>query len=185
MSTTHVGYGTRPRVYLGGPIHGLTYAQATVWRQMIVKMAGLKFEFLNPMRDKEDLKKSPTISHVFPDLPLCQPKAIVTRDLLDIRRADVLLFNGLQGTVGSAIELGIGYALNKPLVVILEQSDALRAHPFIKDLPGLLVVESLEEAVQVLVSLFNVQEDSWQTLKSCVERTNLTTSALASGGKSV
>lgn len=127
----------KPRVYLAGPITGLSYDGATDWRQaMKVSLGTLGIDGFSPLRAKDYLKDETSIdgspSAYQRKHPLSSPKGIVTRDREDVRRADVVLMNLLGATrvsVGTMIELGWADAFRVPVVVVMEGATQYEVGP--------------------------------------------------------
>jgi nucleoside 2-deoxyribosyltransferase len=128
---------SRPRVYLAGPITGLSYGGATDWREAAKYALHLMhIDGFSPLRAKQYLKGEEKIDGS-PEAyqrvhPLSAPKGICTRDREDVRRADVVLMNLLGAeriSVGSMIEIGWADAFRVPLVVIMEGGVEYQALP--------------------------------------------------------
>lgn len=95
-------------VYLGGPIHGLSDAECSEWRNAAT--AALPGRTIDPIlwdfRGKED-------AHV------CD---IVERDLAAIRTAGMLLVNGEKPGWGTAMEIRFAWGLKKPIIVFIKNN---------------------------------------------------------------
>ena len=147
---------SKPIVYLAGPINGLSYWAAVGWRVTMREQLGPFIEVLSPMRGKLELRNEEELHGNYPDSLHSRPDTIVQRDLSDVRRADLIIVNGLQGSYGTALEVGYAVRGATPVVLVLPEDDPLRGHPFVLALPGLSVVATLDEAAQVARSMFNV-----------------------------
>lgn len=152
--------------YLAGPITGLTYDEATDWREKIafdVECAG--FHPLSPMRGKERFKD---YGKILPGT-FDEEQAAVQRDLYDIRRAHVVLINLLDAkrvSIGTMCELGYAHALGKFIIVALPKVETLtdnkgreykhgyyvHEHLFVRELAS-QVVDSLDAALDTLERL--------------------------------
>jgi len=122
----------KPLVYLAGAIAGMHYVDATDWR--VIACGALRIrgiETLNPMRAKHELgsQDGGLISSNFHDYQgrgaFFTSQGIMTRDFNDVKRCDALLVNllGLQKpSLGTIMELGWAYALQKPAIVAIEAS---------------------------------------------------------------
>lgn len=142
------------RVYLAGPIKGLTFAEATQWRRdAATLLAPLGILTINPV--EQDLE-------VYQDIPLgCSaeglmstPRAIVAKDRHYVQQADAVLacFHGCrQISIGTCVEFGWADAYRKPIVTIMGEAN-LHDHSFVRELSG-WVVPSLDQAVTVLHQL--------------------------------
>lgn len=151
------------KVYLGGPITGLTYEQCTEWRDTLTNVLSDEgFEVRSPMREKEHLIE-PFEGEPLPSR-FDEEEDAVTRDLKDITECDIILVNLIGATrvsIGTMCELGYAKALNKHIVVVIEEesqtersegtevtdSDNPHDHLFVYQLAS-TVVGSIEEALQ-------------------------------------
>lgn len=156
---------TRRYVYLAGPISGLTYDEATDWREndtfcFDIECSG--FTPLSPMRGKEQFRDAGRLASTFEN-----DGAAVARDLYDIRRSDVVLVNLLHAkrvSIGTMCELGYAHALAKFIIVVMNptvlkdnrgleyKADALHDHLFVHELAS-QVVPTLDDALSVLERL--------------------------------
>lgn len=143
-------------VYLAGPIAGLTYEEATVWRTVASAfLEGFDIVAYSPLRSKEFLDDHHIIgisrySHV-----LAADAGIVARDRMDVMTCDLVLVNLLGITycsVGTPVEYGWADAYRKPIITIMEPKGSPYDHPFIRQLTGFRV-ETLEEGLEIAVSI--------------------------------
>lgn len=159
----------RPKVYLAGAIAGLQYGDATDWRhQAKYELAQFDIEALDPMRAKAALASRGQISNSYHDYEKCgtffTSKGIMTRDFNDVRTCDALLVNLLGTTkvsAGTVMELGWAYALQKPAVVVIEETgNPHDNHPMIHEAIRFRVATLEEgiEAVAVILNRFTAQE---------------------------
>ena len=120
------------KIYLAGPISGLTFDGCTGWREYVAK----EFQQLNeanprkrliaasPMRAKEYLKKVGVIeqgNHVHG--MLSGGPAITCRDHYDCLTCDILFVNLLGATrvsIGTMFEIAWAHAYKKPIVLVME-----------------------------------------------------------------
>jgi nucleoside 2-deoxyribosyltransferase len=145
-------------VYLAGPITGATYEGATDWREDLALNLPRGTVGVSPMRGKEYLKKMEGgLPSVLKDgtLPMSSAKAIFARDTFDIRRAEIVLAN-LTGaervSVGTMVELGYAKALNKTIIIVMEEKGNVHDHPFVTEAAS-FVVRDLSEALRLIGSL--------------------------------
>lgn len=117
-----------PKVYLAGPIKGLSYDEATDWRvDAREQLARQGMDGFSPMRAKHFLKDSISISTypTFYDNVIANPTAIVSRDRYDVMSCDMMLIN-VQGassvSLGTAVEIGWADAFRKPMVLVQPSS---------------------------------------------------------------
>ena len=152
----------KPRVYLAGPIAGLTYDDALDWRAQASAALSIRgIEALSPMRSKHALADR-TISMNYRDYaksgPFYTSRGIMTRDYNDVRRADALLVNLLgfrKQTTGTVMELGWAFAFQKPTVVVIEPSGNVHdQHPMIVETFDYRVA-TMEEAIDAVAVILN------------------------------
>lgn len=114
----------KPRVYLAGPITGLSYGEARHgWRAEFAKYLDPAIEAYSPMRQENHLSEIQLIEHKPYDGILSQAKAIVAKDRLDVQRADLIVAGFLGAklvSVGTLIEIGWADAWNKTTIIIME-----------------------------------------------------------------
>lgn len=137
------------RVYLAGPITGLTYREGQDWRSLARELFPENVEVLSPLRGKEYLEAfGKLLKNYHGAHPLSEPRGIVTRDRHDVQTSDVILMN-LQGaervSIGTMIELGWADSARVPVIVITDQGN-IHDHEMVHGLAG-YEVESLEEGV--------------------------------------
>ena len=141
-------------VYLAGPIKGLSYEQATGWREVVKENLGYHAEIriLDPMRGKEHLKGEEKLDSVFYDaFPVCTARGIVNRDYYDINRCDLMLVNFIQATdfsIGTMAEIGAMSMLRKPYIVVMRENSPYN-HPFVTE-RALYIVDSLLEGIELV-----------------------------------
>lgn len=142
------------RVYLAGPITGLTFEGASDWREEARRQLW-ECDVYSPMRGKLRLKEFADISGTAEEYghmgPFYSPRGIVVRDKHDCLTADIILMNLLgakEVSIGSMVELGWATARDIPVVVVMEP-DNIHLHVFMEQLAG-FVVGTLKEAVEVV-----------------------------------
>lgn len=151
------------KVYLSGPITGLTYQEARFgWRLKFSDMlealnAASDITVLSPMRHEGHLAEiKGKLAKEYPEHLFSHPKMIVSKDLLDIDQSDIVVANFLgakKPSIGTIAELGFAHAKGKVIISIMER-DNVHRHPFVTELSN-AVVETLEDAVTITVSLLS------------------------------
>lgn len=145
-------------VYLAGGIAGLSGKNATDWRLIATgELEWHKISTRNPMRAKQELSEQKHISHNFNDYADCgvffKSHAIMTRDFNDVKQCDALLVNllgAIKPSLGTIMELAWAYALQKPAVVIIEESgNPHDNHPMIHEAMGFRV-STLEDGIEAI-----------------------------------
>jgi nucleoside 2-deoxyribosyltransferase len=148
----------RPLVYLAGGIAGLHGVAAVAWREFAsTQLACRNIESLDPMRAKAALGAQVRISTDFHDYAdrgvFFTSRGIMCRDSTDVRRCDALLVNllGLEKpSLGTIMELGWAYILNKPVVVAIEASGNVHDnHPMLHEAMPFRVT-TLDEAIDAV-----------------------------------
>lgn len=143
------------RVYLAGPIRGLTYEQATEWRvDAEQNLTSLGHTSATPMRGKEALKTRGKITNSYEEFPMSSEAGIYGRDIFDIASCDVLLANLLntkEVSIGTAMEIQAARDRGKYVLVVMED-DNPHNHPFVRRAAS-LVVKDMDMALDVLAVL--------------------------------
>ena len=148
-----------PTVYLTGPVKGVSYGEATAWRDRFADNLKTKnIICFSPLRFREDQSKRPTLGHQPGDK---SPRASVHRDLFDVKRCDLVFANFLSTEItsfGSVFELGYAYALQKPVVLCIDKA-SVYDHCFLTETSG-FIVHSEYEALEIIESILNPGRDS-------------------------
>lgn len=154
---------SRPLVYLAGGIAGLNGEEAVEWRAHArLRLHEFGIETLNPMRAKQVLATQQRISTNFHDYEkrgaFFTSRGIMTRDFNDVKRCDALLVNLLglsKPSLGTIMELGWAFALQKPSVVAIEASgNPHDNHPMIHEAMPFRVT-TLDEAITSVAIILN------------------------------
>jgi len=152
--------GSRPRVYLAGPITGQSFKGATDWRKYAAKKLRPEIVAVSPMRGKDYLEYLPTIGGTSDEAyarqsAICTPKGVITRDRWDVATSDAVLMNLLGAervSIGTMIEAGWADAHRKPVVVVREK-DNIHSHMMLDEIAGYTVAD-LDEAIHIIKLLF-------------------------------
>lgn len=148
------------KLYLAGPIEGLKHLETVGWRNVVQSYMPSGIECVSPMRGFDFLDGLGEINATSTDYsainPIATQKAILFRDSWDVRQADALFVN-LLGTgdrisKGTVFELGITWALNKPVILVVEP-DNIHHHPMI-DNAATYITADLYEAIDLTRILF-------------------------------
>lgn len=133
---------TRFKVYLSGPITGLTYDSARGWTQYAKnKLEPFGIDGYMPLRGKDFLRKISSqkilgaMGHSAD--PLSTPKAIVSRDYYDVASSDAILCNLVDATrvsIGTVAEIAWAWQLKKPIVLVMEKELNIHEHAFVREM---------------------------------------------------
>lgn len=139
------------RVYLAGPITGLTYDEGNDWR-LEAKEYFDRYDIAaySPMRAKEYLRSEGKLTGSYKSGLFSSARNIMTRDYDDCTKADVILCNFLGATrvsIGTVMECAWAYGNRIPLVVISE-AENIHNHPMMDESIGFRV-ETLAEGLYV------------------------------------
>jgi len=126
----------RPKVFLSGPISGLTYDGSEAWREEFEALVGPEITCLSPLRAKHFLRPHGAIEQSYGEVStLSSDRGIMTRDHYDCARADLVVCN-LSGvnrvSIGTVMEVAWAFAYRKPLVMIMEPG-SVHDHPMIRE----------------------------------------------------
>jgi nucleoside 2-deoxyribosyltransferase len=139
------------KVYLAGPIAGLTFDEGQDWRIDVTERLSPKIECYSPLRNKQFLKEYGVIGTAEYDKPMSTDRGIMTRDHNDCITSDLIFCNLLDTkrvTIGTVMEIAWAFAYRKPLVVLMEKSNNLHDHPMIREAIGYRT-ESVDEAIAI------------------------------------
>lgn len=156
---------SRPKVYLAGPITGLTYDDAQDWRDdaaRVLEEHGI--EALSPLRGKDYLRPLGTLDDagdmtksayaMNKEWPLSTPKGITMRDHNDVRNADAVLayLKGAEKvSVGTVMEIAWAFAYRVPSIVVYEDGNP-HQHAMINESSG-LVLDDLDLAIRCILTI--------------------------------
>ena len=154
---------SKPLVYLAGGIAGLPGTKAALWRiDAALALADRGIETLDPMRHKQRLAGAARISTDYRDFadlgPFFTTHGIMARDFNDVKHCDALLVNLLgltRPSLGTVMELGWAYAMQKPAVAVMEvEGNPHDLHPMLHEAMPFRV-ETLAEGIDVVATVLN------------------------------
>lgn len=151
-----------PRVYLCGPMSGLTLEQARAWRQRAGDyLEQFNIEVLDPCRQVMDDKFIMDNFGVAGN-PMLSGKALVTKDRMDVRRSDLILAN-LKGAtkpgIGSVMEIAWADAYGIPVALVMEAHSNPNDHAFVRELCGFQFTELDEALIAIVLQLTGAEPD--------------------------
>lgn len=141
------------RVYLAGPITGLTFGGCTDWREYAQKQLSVAgITGVSPMRAKENLKAyGELIGDEYFDEVLSCGKGITARDRWDTMNSDLVLVNLLGAgkvSIGTMIEYGWADAARNPIITVIEKEGNVHDHAIQREITGFRVA-TLDEGLNV------------------------------------
>lgn len=143
------------KIYLAGPISGLTYDGAQDWRIEFTNKIDPRIGCFSPLRGKEYLKMRGPLEGAYNEWPLSTDKGITTRDRYDCMGADLVVFNLLGCTgpnarvsIGTMIELGWADASRNPAIVIMEKEGNVHEHPMLRETTHFRV-DNMADAIKI------------------------------------
>ncbi len=137
-------------VYLAGPIKGLPFGTSNDWRVEVASRLAPEITSFSPMRGKEYGDYAQYKKEVYDVHPLSTGKAIVSRDMFDVMRVDLIFINLLGATyasIGTMIEVGWASMMHKPILLVMEEEN-VHDHGMLKSIVGWRT-DNLEEAVDL------------------------------------
>jgi nucleoside 2-deoxyribosyltransferase len=147
----------RPSVYLAGPITGLSFGEATDWREYAIQqLSAAGIDAFSPLRAKTYLKQESNLADQYSFNPLSTAHGIVTRDLFDAMGRDLLLVNFLGATkvsIGTVMEIAWADACRKPIVIAMEPGKVNpHEHSMLTEVSG-YIVPTLDEAIYIAIKV--------------------------------
>lgn len=142
-----------PRVYLAGPISGLTYDDGNKWRlEAKAELEKYGIQAFSPMRAKEYLRAEGVLTGSYNHGLFSSSRNIMTRDYSDCTNADVILcnlFGFSKPSLGTVMEIAWAFDHRIPLVVIMEKEGNVHEHPMIAEATGFRV-DNLPDALTIV-----------------------------------
>lgn len=141
------------KVYLAGPISGLTFEKCTDWRELAAERLAPEIAAYSPLRANEFLRGKGRIkaNGSYAEHCFARPKGIASRDRWDVQTCDVVLMNLLGTTrvsVGTMIEVGMAEAWRKPIVLAIEDDGNLHEHPMLAEYAAFRA-STLDDAIDI------------------------------------
>lgn len=146
------------RVYLAGPITGLTYDDGVDWRQYACRRLYDHYGLcaLSPLRSKQYLRPLGVLEENNCAIhPLSTDQGIVARDRFDVMTCDAVLMHLLGASrvsIGTMIEVGWADAWRKPIVLVMEDADSIHEHGMLRNIAGFRVSD-LDAGIDLIATL--------------------------------
>jgi len=149
------------KVYLAGPISGLTFAGAQEWRNEFTRRVDSRIKAYSPLRGKDYLAGLGVLEQSYENFPLSTDQGLTTQDRYDCMGADLVVFYLLGAqriSVGPMIEMGWCDAARKPAVLVIEKEGNPHDHPMVRQTVPFRV-DNLDDALKVTeIILLNKRE---------------------------
>ncbi len=139
------------KIYLAGPISGLTYEGAQDWRTDFTERIDQRIECFSPLRGKDYLKMRGPLEGSYAEFPLSTDRGITARDRNDCMGADLVIFNMLGAkrvSIGTMVEFGWADAARVPSVLIMEKEGNLHEYPMVREIASFRV-DNVEDAIAI------------------------------------
>lgn len=143
------------KVYLAGPLAGLTFDEAQGWRLQVATALAPDIEAYSPLRGKQVIRKEGVIGTAAYPQTMTTDRAILTRDHKDCITSDLVFVNLLRtrkASIGTCMEIAWAFDRQIPLVVAAPSDGHAHDHPMVRAAIN-FVVGSLDEAIAVTRSI--------------------------------
>jgi nucleoside 2-deoxyribosyltransferase len=148
----------KKRVYLCGPISGLTIKEAEFKRGQVEDLfSDSMIEIVNPMRGKYHINGDEPISPKGFHSKAFNDKSIIKRDRYDVTTSDLIFADFRDSTrvsIGSMVEFGWADIKNIPVVTVMHEND-FHDHAFVHEI-STHVVNNVEDAIYLSKLLLNL-----------------------------
>lgn len=147
-------------VYLAGPITGLSHKAADDWRiDVAAKLKSYGIGTIDPLRGMRYKGRATSDAAHHPTLeghPFLSPGHLITRrDAYGVRIATCLFVNLVGAkkiSVGTMLEIGMAFALNKYILLVMEPEGNIHEHAMVLDMAS-TVCPDLESAIETTAIL--------------------------------
>jgi nucleoside 2-deoxyribosyltransferase len=142
------------KVYIAGPISGLSYEQVNKHLEETSRMLrGYGYDVLSPMSAKEHLRTELEFkSHGYTGNPISTNHAIFERDQFMVLNADIVFADLTHGhdrvSIGTMYELAWASLMHKHTVVVMNETN-IHQHAFVLEAAD-IVFEDWQEAMKYL-----------------------------------
>jgi nucleoside 2-deoxyribosyltransferase len=145
----------KPKVYLAGPITGLTFGNAQSWREYAKDRLSPDIDAFSPLRQKDFLANHGVLDQSYSDSPLSTDRGINTRDHHDCKTSDLILCNLLDAhrvSIGTVMEVAWSFAYRVPLVMVMPESGGVHDHPMVRECIGFRT-DCLDHALDITMAI--------------------------------
>jgi len=143
------------KVYLAGPMGGLTYAEVIGWRQRAAEDLNLhSISSISPVRGIRPGTSLDQIMEINGVEEFDGPSKGFMRDFYDVERCDLVLAHYPRSmiSVGTICEMAWAYQLNIP-IILSGKIDMIREHMFISSMV-LQFADSLSQGIERTLDFF-------------------------------
>ena len=137
-------------IYLAGPMTGAKLAEVNQWRKELTDAFALADTGVSPIWPTRGVRQ--TDAGVYYGMGT-EPKVFTMRDMYDVRRSDLVLFNFLgaieRGSLGSAVEFGWASAMGKPILMAVD-ADSIHEHEMLTTLAH-GIVDNVPDLIELAI----------------------------------
>lgn len=141
----------KPRIYLGGPVAGLTWDEAIGWRRKFAaKLRRHGFEPLLPCEEERAARNMGPLPAADNTAPGCSNEEVFYRDLHMLGASSAVIANlreAQRPSLGTMWEIGYAFAAGIPVIVTVQPSSC-HWHAFIEQ--SCTIVPTLDMALRTL-----------------------------------
>lgn len=145
------------KVYLAGPVTGLSYEDCVDWRNHAKEVLGhAGIIGISPLRAIDYLTSEHKIDLVY-DMPLSNSKGITARSRWDAMDCDVVFINVLDAeivSIGTVMEVAWADILRKPIILVMEDEGNPHDHPMITESVGFRLT-TLDEGLEIAKAILS------------------------------
>ena len=149
----------KKKVYLAGPISGLTWNETEVWRDIFKKRLedfSPHIVGYSPLREKDKMMLNGPIADSYEGTLFSSQRAIMSRDFFDVKTSDAIVAN-LSGaktvSIGTVMEIAWAYQLRIPVIIICNPENKIHNHAMVREAASWWV-EDIDAALLVTHALF-------------------------------
>lgn len=139
-----------PSVYLAGSITGLSWNEATSWRQHVAAALAPNIRCFSPLRAKQYLARKRALKDSYLAHVMSLSRSINERDHHDCMTCDLIFVNLLGAkriSIGTVMEVAWGFAYRKLVVLALDRG-GVHDHSMLRESSS-FVVHDLPAAIEV------------------------------------
>lgn len=145
----------RYKLYLAGPVTGLSYKDAINWRNEVSELLIDDFDCVSPLRGYDVLTNENNIKPSYENSILTTQRAIMFRNCFDVSRIDgmfVCFLNTAKVSIGTIMEISLAHWLRKPIVLVMDNNN-VHNHPMIMQSTP-YVVNTINDGIKLVKDIF-------------------------------